>query len=147
VIRPQLPLVEDRARRGLRNHDQVARALNQSPWLHVPPPLPQETRAPDSLQFLLQDFSDDEALKFQDAVKKRGVSVQVFGLSKDNARAFWNWKFIGPQGALPGTQSMLRKAVDTRLPARLTESDCDYIARAILDAAAEVKDRAAVAAE
>ena len=146
VVRTQLPLVEDRAARGLRNHDQVARSLNQSPWLHVPPPLPQETRAPDSLQFLLQDFTDEEAVKFQDEAKSRGVSVQVFGLSKDNARAFWNWKFIGPQGELPGTRAMLRKAVDTRLPARLTEADCDFIARGILDAAAAVKEAAARAA-
>jgi perosamine synthetase len=146
VIRPQLPLVETRAAQGLRNHDQVARALNQSPFLQVPPPLPQETRAPDSLQFLLQDFTDAEALAFQDAAKKRGVSVQIFGLSKDNARAYWNWGFLGPQPDLPQTRGMLRKAVDTRLPARLTESDCDFIARAILDAASEVKERAVVAA-
>ncbi len=68
-------------------------------------------RAPDSIQFNLRGFSsDDEAKAFQDAANARGVAVQIFGLSKDNARAFWNWQFISPQGDLPRTRNMLMRA-------------------------------------
>ncbi|MCB2111267.1 MAG: aminotransferase class I/II-fold pyridoxal phosphate-dependent enzyme [Defluviimonas sp.] len=142
VIRPQLPLIEARVEAGLANHDHVAARLNGSPWIDVPPALPQETRAPDSLQFNLQGFeSDDEARAFQEAAERRGVAVQIFGLSKDNARAFWNWQFLGTLPELPKTRAMLMRACDLRLPARLTRPDLDFIADAIIAAAAEVKAR------
>ncbi|KQB15543.1 aminotransferase class I/II-fold pyridoxal phosphate-dependent enzyme [Rhodobacter capsulatus] len=140
VIRPQLPELERRVSAGLANHDYVAEKLNQSPWLDVPPPLGPETRAPDSLQFnLVGDWTDAEAIRLQDEAKARGVSVQVFGLSPDNARAFWNWQFLGAQPDLPKTRAMLMRACDTRLPARLTRPELDFIASAIVEAAAAVK--------
>ena len=109
--------------------------------MKVPPALPQEERAPDSLQFNLQgDWTDAQALRFQDAAKARGVSVQVFGLSQDNARAFWNWEFLGDQPDLPKTRAMLMRACDLRLPARLKQPDLDFIADAILEAVDEVRD-------
>jgi hypothetical protein len=67
------------------------------------------------------------------------VKVQVFGLSTDNARAFWNWKFIpGETPDLPRTRAMLMRACDVRLPARLKKPDLDFIADALLAAAEEV---------
>lgn len=140
VIRPQLPHLADRVARGLRGHDRVAAQLAASPFITVPPALPAEKRAPDSLQFMLSsDWTDAQALALQEAAKKRGVTLQVFGLSQDNARAFWNWKFLGETPDLPKTRAMLMRACDTRLPVRLTDPELDYIADAILAAVAEVK--------
>lgn len=142
VIRPQLPLVKDRVQAGRSNHDYVASQLNLSDWLEVPPALPQEQRAPDSLQFnLMGQWSDTEARAFQDAAKAGGISVQIFGLSDDNARAFWNWKFIGDVPDMPKTRAMLMRACDLRLPARLKKSDLDFIANALLSAVAAVKSK------
>jgi len=144
VIRPQLAEVARRVRDGRANHDYVAARLNGSPWMAVPPALPQEERAPDSLQFNLKGFArNEEALAFQDAAKARGVSVQVFGLSRDNARAFWNWQFLSDLPDLPKTRAMLMRACDVRLPARLRKPDLDFIADALLAAAEDVKARAA----
>jgi len=140
VIRPQLPLVAGRVAQGRANHDHVAERLNGSPWLSVPPPLPPEVRAPDSIQFNLVGFETDaEARAFQAAAKARGVAVQVFGLSDDNARAFWNWQFLGEIPDLPQTRAMLMRACDVRLPTRLTRAELDFIAAALIEAAAEVK--------
>ncbi len=140
VIRPQIPMIDGRVTAGRSNHDYVAGRLSASMWMDVPPALPQETRAPDSLQFNLVGFDeDDEAREFQDAAARRGVSVQVFGLSKDNARAFWNWQFLRDVPDLPKTREMLMRACDLRLPARLTRAELDVIADALLDAAEEVK--------
>lgn len=142
VIRPQLPELAGRVARGLANHDRVAAQLNASPWLSVPPALPPEDRAPDSIQFNLLGFDNDaEARAFQAASAARGVAVQVFGLSQDNARAFWNWQFLGETPDLPQTRAMLMRACDVRLPVRLTEAELDFIAGALLGAAAEVKGR------
>ncbi len=140
VIRPQLPLVAERVAKGRAGHDRVADQLNGSPWLTVPAALGPEERAPDSIQFnLAGDWSDDEARAFQNAARARGISVQVFGLSEGNARAFWNWQFLGDLPDLPQTRAMLMRACDVRLPTRLTAAELDYIAQAILAAAADVK--------
>lgn len=144
VIRPQLPELTRRVRDGLKNHDYVAGRLNTSPWLDVPPPLAPEDRAPDSIQFNLVGFdSDAEAKAFGTAAEARGVKVQIFGLSTDNARAFWNWQFIpGATPALPQTRAMLMRACDVRLPVRLTKAELDFIADAVIAAAEDVKGRA-----
>lgn len=144
VIRPQLPLVAERVEKGRAGHDRVAATLNTSAHLQVPPALPPEERAPDSIQFNLQgDWTDAQALAFQSEAKKRGVSVQVFGLSEGNARAFWNWEFLGPQPDLPQTRAMLMRACDVRLPTRLTEAELDFIAAGLVAAAESVRGRIA----
>lgn len=139
VIRPQLPELARRVRDGRANHDHVARRLNATGIMQVPQALPPEQRAPDSIQFNLIGFRDDETRAFQAAAKARGVSVQVFGMSEDNARAFWNWQFLGPVPELPKTRAMLMRACDCRLPARLTRAETDAIADALIAAAADVK--------
>ena len=60
-------------------------------------------------------------------------------MSEGNARAFWNWQFLGEAPDLPRTRAMLMRACDVRLPTRLTESELDYIAEAILDSAKDVR--------
>ena len=140
VIRPQLPEIAARVAKGRAGHDRVADRLNQSAWLTVPPALAPEDRAPDSIQFnLTGDWTDAEALRFQSRAKSRGVAVQVFGLSDGNARAFWNWEFLGPAPDLPQTRAMLMRACDVRLPTRLTADELDFIAEAISDAVEDVK--------
>ena len=140
VIRPQLPEVALRVAKGRAGHDRVAEQLNGSAHLRVPPALPPEQRAPDSIQFNLSgEWSDAQALAFQAEAKKRQISVQVFGLSEGNARAFWNWEFLGPAPDLPQTRAMLMRACDVRLPTRLTEAELDYIAQGLIEAAEVVR--------
>ncbi|MBT55073.1 MAG: aminotransferase [Mameliella sp.] len=136
VIRPQLSHIDQRVADGRRNHDYVAATITKSPWIDVPAHLPPEQRAPDSLQFNLTGLSDNEVRAFVSAAEADGVKVQVFGLSRDNARAYWNWQFLPEMPDLPRTRAMLMRACDTRLPARLTAKDCDAVA-AILVRAAE----------
>ncbi|MDQ2089224.1 DegT/DnrJ/EryC1/StrS family aminotransferase [Marimonas arenosa] len=143
VLRPQLAEVSRRVRDGRRNHAHVAARLNSSPWLSVPENLGPEDRAPDSIQFNLVNMSDAETVAFAAAAEARGIKVQVFGLSADNARAFWNWQFIpGPAPELPKTRAMLMRACDVRLPARLTLAQCDQIADALTRAVEDVMAQA-----
>lgn len=134
VIRPQLPELARRVRDGLRNHDYVAGRLNGSPFIDVPAPLGPERRAPDSIQFNLVGLSDADTRAFAEEAAARGVKVQVFGLSTDNARAFWNWQFLDDLPELPQTRAMLMRACDVRLPVRLTRAELDVIADILLDA-------------
>jgi len=136
ILRPQLATLPRRVADGRRNHDHVAARLAVSPRITVPRALPKEIRAPDSLQFLLRDMNDAQSRAFVAAAAAQGLTVQVFGLSADNARAFWNWAFLGATPDLPQTRAMLRRTCDLRLPARLSLEDCDRVADALLDALA-----------
>ena len=138
VLLPQIDRIEERVLNGRHNHDYVAARLNESPYFNVPSPLPLEARAPDSIQFNLLHFSDEEVFAFVGSLEEKGLNAQIFGLSKDNARAFWNWKFLGELPELPMTRAMLARACDVRLPARLSINECDTIAQTLLAAAEEV---------
>jgi dTDP-4-amino-4,6-dideoxygalactose transaminase len=134
VIRPQLPELVKRVTAGLQNHDFVADLLNQSPYLDVPKALNSEKRAPDSIQFNLINMGEMQVHQFVAAAAGAGVKVQVFGLSEDNARAFWNWQFIPNLVDLPQTRAMLMRACDVRLPVRLSKAELTAVANAILNA-------------
>jgi dTDP-4-amino-4,6-dideoxygalactose transaminase len=137
IIRPQLAELPRRVRDGRRNHDYVAAQLNTSKWMQVPDALPPENRAPDSIQFNLSGLSDDEVRHFVQIAGANGVKVQVFGLSADNARAFWNWQFVADLPDLPRTRVMLMRACDVRLPVQLRQGDLDAIAGVLLNAITE----------
>ena len=149
IIRPQLPELARRVRDGRRNHDHVASLLNASPWLTVPEKLPPEQRAPDSIQFNLVGMTEDQIGAFAKAAAARGVKVQIFGRSTDNARAFWNWQFLGRDWDLPQTRAMLMSACDVRLPARLSVDECSIVAGELVAAAQDAMTApgTAVAAE
>lgn len=139
IIQPQFAEIDRRVADGRANHDYVAAKLNASPWINVPEPLAPERRAPDSIQFNLVDFSQREAERLMSASKSNGTPVSIFGLHADNARAFWNWKFIGDIPDLPNTRSMLMRACDMRLPARLSRDQLDQIIDGILTSVDAVK--------
>lgn len=138
LVRAQLPELERRVTDGRRNHDYVAKRLNTSSHIIVPDPLSKELRAPDSIQFNLIGLTEEQIRAYAEATKAAGITVQVFGLSRDNARAFWNWEFLPERFELPRTREMLMTACDARLPARLTLAECDMVADALLDAMVRV---------
>ncbi|PJE35712.1 aminotransferase [Pseudooceanicola lipolyticus] len=143
VIRPQLPELARRVRDGLAGHDHVAARLNASPFIEVPAPLAPERRAPDSIQFNLVDLDDAGIDAFAEAAAARGVKVQIFGRSTDNARAFWNWQFLPERPELPQTRAMLMRACDVRLPVHLSRAQLDAVADILIDALNEVTRSAA----
>lgn len=133
IIRPQLDALPNRVADGRRNHDHVAVQLNHSPWIEVPETLEPEERAPDSIQFNLVGVTPTQTTMFVEAAATAGINIQVFGQSRDNARAFWNWQFLDDLPELPKTRAMLMRACDVRLPARLSLNECDVIAQIIFE--------------
>ncbi len=139
VIRPQIPLVDERVAKGLSNYEYVESKLNASSFVSVPKADDRERRAPDSLQFNLIGFSDEEALDVMEISKQRGNMISIFGMQGDNARVFWNWKFIGNVPELPMTRAMLKRACDIRLPISLTRDELDQTVDFILDCVSDAK--------
>ncbi|MEQ6204189.1 aminotransferase class I/II-fold pyridoxal phosphate-dependent enzyme [Sulfitobacter sp. HNIBRBA2951] len=134
LIRPQLDALAERVANGRRNHDHVVEILGRCQWISVPNALPQENRAPDSVQFNLRGMTDTQVDDFTGQAAASGLNVQVFGRSQDNARAFWNWHFLTENPDRPKTREMLNRACDVRLPSRLSLEECDAVAQTILDA-------------
>ena len=139
LINAQLPELNRRIERGRRNHDFTAERLNTSPWISVPEKLTPEERAPDSIQFNLINLDTDEIDLFEKITSQSGLNVQIFGRTKDNARAFWNWQFLPESFELPKTRKMLMSACDVRLPSRLTLDECKAISDVILSAISTIK--------
>ena len=134
IVRAQLPEITRRVTDGRRNHDRLAAQLRRHASVTVPEKLGSENRAPDSIQFNLVKMTDTEVTEFVRRADAQGVKVQVFGMSTDNARAFWNWQFLDNTPELPQTRAMLMRACDVRLPARLTTQECDIIGNILLNA-------------
>ena len=139
LIRPQLNELARRVRDGRRNHDYVAERLMVSDFIDVPAPLPSEERAPDSIQFNMVGLTETEVAQFAKIAGAMGIKVQVFGQSTDNARAFWNWRFLPEMPELPKTRAMLMHACDVRLPVHLEIADLDAVIAVLLDAVAKTK--------
>ena len=139
LINAQLPELNSRIEKGRRNHDFTAERLNTSPWISVPEKLTPEERAPDSIQFNLINLDTDEINLFEKITSQSGLNVQIFGRTKDNARAFWNWQFLPETFELPKTRKMLMSACDVRLPSRLTLDECKAISDVILSAISRIK--------
>lgn len=139
LINAQLPELNRRIEKGRRNHDFTAERLNTSPWISVPEKLAPEERAPDSIQFNLINLDTDEIDLFEKITSQSGLNVQIFGRTKDNARAFWNWQFLPESFELPKTRKMLMSACDVRLPSRLTLDECKAISDVILSAISTIK--------
>ena len=139
LINAQLPELNRRIEKGRRNHDFTAERLNTSPWISVPEKLTPEERAPDSIQFNLINLDTDEIDLFEKITSQSGLNVQIFGRTKDNARAFWNWQFLPETFELPKTRKMLMSACDVRLPSRLTLDECKAISDVILSAISTIK--------
>jgi dTDP-4-amino-4,6-dideoxygalactose transaminase len=133
IVRAQLPKIARRVADGRRNHDRLAAQLNRHPNVTVPEKLAPENRAPDSIQFNLNHMTDAAVTDFVRRADAQGIKVQVFGMSANNARAFWNWQFLNDTPELPKTRAMLMRACDVRLPARLTPQDCDMIGEILLN--------------
>ena len=139
LINAQLPELNSRIEKGRRNHDFTAERLNKSPWISVPAKLRPEERAPDSIQFNLINLDTDEIDLFEKITSQSGLNVQIFGRTKDNARAFWNWQFLPETFELPKTRKMLMSACDVRLPSRLSLDECKAISDVILYAISTIK--------
>ena len=141
LIRAQLQHLDSRVLNGRRNHDHVADRLRAINSVEVPPAYLAEQRAPDSLQFNLPHISDAALDAFVADANQRGLHIQVFGRSKNNSRAYWNWGFLSDVPDFPQTRAMLMRACDLRLPARLSLAECDLIADTLIAALEAAVDK------
>jgi dTDP-4-amino-4,6-dideoxygalactose transaminase len=144
LIRAQLAEVGDQISAYQRRYGILTALLSASPYIRLPEPLAEVSRAPDTLQFHLL-FDRDGVQRFVTLLAERGVQVKIFG-APGNPRFFKSWQYIeGIDGVdLPNTERILLAAGDLRLPGYLTDADARAIGETMCDVADEVGRREVV---
>jgi len=128
IARPQLKSVDERAAAYRQMHERLIGKLQAaSNLLAFPQDDSREVRVPDSLQFRIPTFGPEQMALFIKQVNGAGVPLSHLG-GKDNARAFWNWQYLGDVKNLKATRDILATTCDMRLPLALTEVHLDYLA-------------------
>lgn len=134
LVGSQIGMLEARIRQCARNHALLVAILAESHNIVVPPRPRQARPVLDTIQFRLAGLSEDQRREFARVLQLEGVGLTVLGLDPDNARAFWNWGFLGTPSPLPRTEEMLKATCDLRLPATLSSREVAAIGEVILDA-------------
>jgi len=138
LVRPQLPLVEERSATFRKNYAYLVAKLSVSKSIELPSQDARELRAPDSIQFRVKGFSPEQMRRFMREVRATGLPLSAFGADEDNARVPWNWQFIGNAPDVPMTKANLANACDMRLPSTLTDAHLDFLAETVLAAIGKV---------
>lgn len=139
IIRPQIKEINKKVAIYNKNYKYLVGALSSSRYISVPEVNPRERMAPDSIQFNLMNLSVKCVKTFMDKVRKRGISLYVFGTHENSARVFWNWKYLKKIPSLKETRNMLEFACDMRLPVFFRKPHLNYIANVIIATLNEMK--------
>uniref|UniRef100_A0A6V1XH19 Aminotransferase class I/classII domain-containing protein n=1 Tax=Heterosigma akashiwo TaxID=2829 RepID=A0A6V1XH19_HETAK len=123
MIKPQLVEVEERTVLHNENYEVIDWALDQTEMQlcgfepHTRPSL-------DSLQIQLNGLTEPQLRRFLELCGDH--KIPMGGFLDNNARAFWNWKFLGEEACAiercPKTYDIVRRAVDLRLPHHMTKA-------------------------
>ena len=137
VLRPQLPLLDDKVAAWNRLHAAAQAPLGQSNLIHLPVPLPGEQRVGSSLQFRVPSFDLAQCRALVDLAGRAGVELKWFGDPTPHGftSSHGNWRYI-PAQSLPQTDRVLATLFDLRLPLSFDEADCRLIGEIIRDSVA-----------
>lgn len=138
IVRPQLDLINEKVATYNLNYTYLTKILSTSPHIYIPKRDPRERCSPDSIQFGLIGATTEQATRFMNLARSLGLGLNVFGVDKDNARVFWNWKFLNQSPHLPITRDVLMRSCDMRLPIFFEERHLDYAGSTIVRALGEV---------
>nr|VFJ50585.1 MAG: dTDP-4-amino-4,6-dideoxygalactose transaminase [Candidatus Kentron sp. DK] len=136
VLRPQLANIEGTIagyKKWFLKFRQVLSSASELIYLPEPPEL--VSRAADSMQFNLLEFSNEQVDEFVRRTAERGIKIQIFG-RRDNARYFRNWKYSFEQSPRLGkTEKIVSCTCDMRLSLHFDESDINLLGYIIKDVA------------
>ena len=133
VLRPQLPLLKERAQRWREIYAELERLLTRIEHVWMPKRPQAEGFVPSSLQFSFTDLAPATQARIVSAAIRRGVHVKWFG--ETDAVGFTSrhdhWRYLRETGRVPNADAALASLCDIRLPLWLTAEDCACIARVI----------------
>ncbi len=141
IARPQIPNIDIKGNKFRDNYFTIANILNSSEHIDVPDRVENELPVPNSIQFNLRGLTGEKIRSFVETAAEEGIKIAVFGMQEDNARCFWNWRYLDTSDdELPMTETMLRTACDLRLPVFLDKEDVSTMGNLIVRAIERVKN-------
>ena len=130
----QFDILDDKCERHRNLYNIVYENINKEK-ISFPPISEHVLPTLDSMQFGMYKYSDEQKLAFQKDMNSQGIPISVIGLAPENARVYFNWKFIDPEYRKPEdfpiTDHLIKGMVDVRLPFSMTEAEALDLAQRI----------------
>jgi dTDP-4-amino-4,6-dideoxygalactose transaminase len=140
IVRPQLHLLEERARIWNDRHDRLAARLGQIPQIRLPTRPQAEAYVQSSIQFAVQGLNEAAFQNFMNSCRSRGVFLKWFGSREAIGYTSLSeqWRYLKDAHTPARTHSILDRLCDMRIPLSLSVDDCDTIAEIVGDELAAV---------
>lgn len=132
IARTQIPLIDENGRKYNRNFKVFSEIIDQSDHVYIPPVVDSVYKIYDSAQFNLTGLTRDQIDRFLELMKMQNIGISVFGIEPDNARCYWNWKYLDGEHDLPETKEILVAACDLKLPLYLDEDDMKIMGETVI---------------
>lgn len=135
IARPQLRLLEERARIWNDRHDRLAVDLAKLPGVRLPRRPQAEAYVQSSIQFMVTGLDEARFQAFLSACQDRGVFLKWFGNSeaKGYTSLSEHWGYLNQPVTPANTRSILERLCDMRIPLSLKAEDCAVIAEIIAE--------------
>jgi dTDP-4-amino-4,6-dideoxygalactose transaminase len=130
VARPQIALLAERAHIWNDRHGRLAVLLAAIPGVRLPQRPQQEEFVQSSIQFAVEGFCEPAFTQFLAGCRARGVFLKWFGAREPEGytSVSGQWRYLADPHTPPGTDSVLERLCDMRIPLALGEADCATIA-------------------
>ncbi len=135
IVRPQLPLLDERARLWNDRHDRLAARLGNIANIRLPARPQAEAYVQSSIQFSVDGLDEQPFRRFMEGCRSRGVFLKWFGNSAPTGYTSLSehWRFLKDAHTPSQTAEILGRLCDMRIPLSLTVPDCDVIAAIIAE--------------
>jgi dTDP-4-amino-4,6-dideoxygalactose transaminase len=133
VARPQIALLADRARVWNDRYGRLAALLGAIDGIRLPYRPQQEEFVQSSIQFAVAGLEEPAFARFLAGCRARGVYLKWFGAraAEGYTSKSGQWRYLADPHTPPGTDAVLERLCDMRIPLTLTEPDCDTIGRIV----------------
>lgn len=135
IVRPQLAVLEERARIRNDRHDRLAAGLRRIDRVRLPHRPQAEAYVQSSIQFSVEGLDEAAFDGFMNACRGRGVYLKWFGNREATGYTSLSeqWRYLQDAHTPRHTRAILERLCDMRIPLRLSVADCDTIATIIAE--------------
>ena len=140
ILRPQLPLVDQKVTAWNALHDALTDAIAAAPGIALPQPLPKALRVGSSFQFRMPQYDEAQGEALVARAGARGVQLKFFGASAPAGftSTHQSWTYARAQD-LPQTDRILSTLFDLRLPLTFTVHDARTIGEVLVETIRELE--------
>ncbi len=133
LLRPQLALLDERAKTWNRLYSALCAKLSGIAHVRVPVRSPKEHYVASSLQFSLTGLDAPTISHFIDLCEGANVPIKWFGRLEPRGftSSYADWGYAVGRQDLPRTRAVLSGLCDMRIPLALREDHCDQIAETV----------------